>query len=136
MSHELLHIFRRRQANLRVAGPDACAAELVFEHLHQPAPGIDNLWVKCRRSLHDRALRAGEEQECLQYSAELVLAALPAHHDGDNPAESVVNRVQDGVGDFGLIGIERLADDIGGETFDGGHGLIVHSSMVALNEKR
>ena len=66
----------------------------------------------------------------------VLLSRLARHHHGNEPARSVVDRVQDRVGDLGLRGVEGPADDVRREAFDGGHGVIVHTSMVARYKKR
>ncbi len=62
----------------------------------------------------------------------VLLSRRARHHHGDDPARSVVDRVQDRVGDLGLIGVEGSDNDKGREAFDGGHGVIVHGPIVTL----
>lgn len=60
----------------------------------------------------------GKEQQGFNHGAELVLAALVAHHHGNDRDFVVIDKMDDGAGNFGLIGRERFLDDECGEAFD------------------
>ena len=125
------------QADLRIAGPHARFAERVIKHLHQAAARGENLRAERRRGFDNGALVVGKEEKGFENGAELIFAGLACHHDRDDLSQVVGDGMKDGVGDFCLIGIEGLADDVVGEALDGGHGQVgAHDSSVALYEKR
>ena len=69
-------------------------------------------------------------------AAELVLAALPRPHDGDDRAFVALGASQDRVGNFGLIGIERFADDVRGKALDRRHVVIGVFTILVSSSRR
>jgi hypothetical protein len=112
--------------NKALAPAPAAPGPGVAQPIGQSKDRVDRLRLKGRAGLDDRAAAALEKgQEVrLELPAELVLARLAGHHDGEREAAAADDAVQDGAGGLNLVLAQgALADD-------GGKGVNVGQPMV------
>jgi hypothetical protein len=111
-----------------LALPYATARVRRIEQREQAQAAIGDLRMEGWRGLDDRSLGHAGQEEGFKHRRELILAGLARQHDCEDTPLPIEDRCQNGLGDLGLIGVERLAQDTAGEARDGG-GLIGHMHL-------